>query len=64
LDLETEIEQEEYIIKVNDLTEVCKLNICTNGYISGYNNNSHMNFISAENHNMNYVSIPKQKYRT
>ena len=47
-----------------DQTEVCKFSICTKRYRSGYNNNSHVNFISAENNNINYVSIPKQKYRT
>jgi len=35
-----------------DQTEVCKFNIYTKWYRSGYNNNSHMKFIYAENHIM------------
>jgi len=45
-------------------TEVCKFNICTKWYSNGYNQNNLINFISAENHNIKSVSIPKQKYRT
>ena len=46
-------------------TEVCKFNIFAQNVTKmGYNKHNLMNFISAENHNIKSVSIPKQKYRT